>query len=147
MVSRIDHLPKISSSRPLTLDSATEPSSQLSLAADLVDVAFFCCSARLRAICSLIDKVFREGTGGASFTGGVTGDFADGFNLDAEVLVFNVGGAASLRSGRVGVDVEAAAGVGFARGVAEVVLGRGRREEDIYFYGSRSRQETDDSRA
>lgn len=67
---------------------------------------------------------------------GDTGDFArdvavDGFNLGADVFVFNVEGA-SPRVGRLGVDGLAGVGVPLPLGVDDDVLGLGTRELDIF---------------
>lgn len=77
-----------------------------------------------------------DGDGGFSFVGdaGVFGRAAAGFNLVAEAFVFNVGVvAAKLRVGRLGVVGVAGVGVALARGVEDVVLGLGTREEDMNF--------------
>jgi hypothetical protein len=106
MVSRMDQRPSISSSAVGVTISIGDCSSSTLL--DLVDDAFFNCSALRRAICSLIDKPPCEEAGDERPSeAGDIGDFARdeaaaGFNFGAETLVFSVGGT-SPRVGRLGV--------------------------------------------
>lgn len=141
MVSRIDHLPKISSST-VGADTDSESSFHKSLEAALLVVDFLSCSFRFKAICSLSDSALGDdgvGDGGAAFSPvGVferTVEVVEVLSFGVDVLVFNVGVAEvrALRVVRALLEpaVELAAAEGFPRGVAEVVRGRGTLDEDI----------------
>jgi len=87
----------------------------------------------------LIDSVRGEdGDGGFSFEGdaGVFGRGAGGFRVVAEAFVLSVG-AAKPRVGRVGVVGVDGEGLALPRGVEDVVLGLGTREEDMTFKTTR----------
>lgn len=73
-----------------------------------------------------------DGDGGFSFEGdaGVFGRGTGGFKVVADVFVLSVG-AAKPRVERLGVVGVDGAGLALPRGVEDVVLGLGTREEDM----------------
>lgn len=142
----MDNLPKISSSAGPAA-KGSDSSFQVSFDTGRLEADFLSCSFRFRAICSLTDNALGDdgvgdtdgdGGGGARAALSVVGvldlvvDRPVVLSFGADVFVLRVG-VAAVRVLRVvralPLVVEAAAEV--ARGVAEVVRGRGTRDEDI----------------